>query len=203
MTANTRTDDALAERVRASDRAESVDLSTDEVFHLLKNSRRREVVAYFIEHDGPVDIGTLADWIAARETDASSEDVPNVARQRVYVALYQSHLPKLDDHDVVEYGDDGTVARGPNAPPLETLLEYERSIDWQRTDDVDGDVDGEDDGRWTPYLVGLSAGGVLSLGVSWIAGLTWTLSLRVLNVLLLGIYTAIVTGQFLRLRQAF
>ncbi|MFB6166123.1 MAG: hypothetical protein ABEJ31_13260 [Haloarculaceae archaeon] len=37
----------------------------NDVFHLLQSARRRAVVRYFDEYDGPVEIGDLADRITA------------------------------------------------------------------------------------------------------------------------------------------
>lgn len=46
---------------------------------------------------------TLAEAIAAWENDISVEQLTSKQRQRVYIALYQSHLPKLDDYGVIKY----------------------------------------------------------------------------------------------------
>lgn len=48
----------------------------------------------------------LAEDIAAWEHDTSVKQLTSDERQRVYIALYQTHLPKLDDYDAIEYDQD-------------------------------------------------------------------------------------------------
>lgn len=45
----------------------------------------------------------LVDVIAAEENDCEIAELTGKERQRVYTALYQSHLPNLDDHDVLTF----------------------------------------------------------------------------------------------------
>lgn len=75
---------------------------------LLRNERRRRVIRA-IDQDGPADIGALADRITAQE---HGQDFTSKQRKAVYVSLYQVHLPKLEDADVVQQGDDGLYRAG-------------------------------------------------------------------------------------------
>jgi hypothetical protein len=75
----------------------------DEVFHLLQNQRRREVLRRLRDVDEPVEMAEVAEQVAARENDTTVEALTSTERQRVYIALYQRHLPKLDDFDVIDY----------------------------------------------------------------------------------------------------
>lgn len=175
-------------------------IATDEVYHLLQNSRRRDVVEYFLEEDGPVEIGTLAEWIAARECDTTASEVSRDARQRVYISLYQSHLDKLDEYDVVEYDDEtNVVSRGPNAPVLEAPLEFERSE--QPTESVAATAEETTGYGWLPYYIGVSIGGFASVIGTWLLGVPASvLSIRVLNAILLAMYALILAGNILRPR---
>ncbi len=80
-------------------------LSTDDLFHLLQNERRRKVLSYLTAHDEGegVDMRRVAEEIAAAENDTTTQALRSKERQRVYIALYQSHLPKLDEAGVIEY----------------------------------------------------------------------------------------------------
>lgn len=49
---------------------------------------------------------TLAEEIAAWEHETTVQQLGNDQRQRTYIGLYQSHLPKLDDYGVIEYNQD-------------------------------------------------------------------------------------------------
>jgi len=53
--------------------------------------------------DSPVSIGDLAERIASNETDKAIGQLTSSERKRVYTALYQAHLPKLDDANVIDF----------------------------------------------------------------------------------------------------
>ena len=87
------------------------ELSRDEMFDLLRNSRRRDVLLYLDSlDDGQTTISDLAERIAAKENDSTVEEVTSDQRKRVYIGLYQGHLPRLAEHDIIEYDQNrGTV----------------------------------------------------------------------------------------------
>ena len=78
-------------------------LSKDSVFGLLSTRRRRLVLRYLRSTSGPVAMRDLAAQVAAWENDIEPEAVTYKQRKRVYTSLYQSHLPKMRDSNVVEY----------------------------------------------------------------------------------------------------
>jgi hypothetical protein len=94
-------------------------LTMDRRFKLLKNSRRRMIIDYLAEHRESTTRSELAEVIAAEEDGIDVSELSSSQRKRVYVSLYQTHLPTLERDDVIEYdGDRGTVAPGPNLPEL-------------------------------------------------------------------------------------
>ena len=78
-------------------------LSQDQVFDLLSNSRRRFVLHYLKQAEGPVRLSELAAEIAAIENDISVDELTSQQRKRTYVSLYQTHIPKLQDAGAVSY----------------------------------------------------------------------------------------------------
>ncbi|WP_394741479.1 DUF7344 domain-containing protein [Natronococcus roseus] len=82
---------------------ETPTLSSDDIFHLLQTNRRRDTIRYLLEEEGPVKMRDVAEYVAARENDTTVAELSSTERQRVYIPLYQSHLPKLDEEGVVEY----------------------------------------------------------------------------------------------------
>lgn len=79
----------------------------DDAFHILQNTRRRATLRYLIEEDREqFAMDAVAEAVAAWEHDTSVAQLSSQERQRVYIALYQSHLPKLDDFDVIDYDTD-------------------------------------------------------------------------------------------------
>lgn len=81
-------------------------LTKDEIFDALKASRRRAVLRYLDENGGTATTGTLAEHIAAMENGVDVSAISSSQRKRVYVALYQAHLPRMADFGIVEYDSD-------------------------------------------------------------------------------------------------
>jgi hypothetical protein len=93
----------------------------DQIFAILQNHRRRLVLAYLRAHDSTTQ-GDLARHVAAVENEIPESAVTSTQRKRVYVSLYQAHLPKLDDFGAISFDRDrGTVER---TPRTDELLRY-------------------------------------------------------------------------------
>lgn len=74
----------------------------DRVLKLLRNKERRKIVEYFANSDADTaSMEVLAAQLAglAVETDGSVESSTDATRTQ----LHHVHLPKLEDHGVVEY----------------------------------------------------------------------------------------------------
>ncbi len=76
-------------------------LAESEIFHILGNDRRRAIVQLLAEESDRVDVSDVASEIAEQETDTTP--VPNNLYKSVYVSLQQTHLPQLEEDDVIEY----------------------------------------------------------------------------------------------------
>lgn len=86
-----------------------------QVFDVLRNRRRRDVLRYLVETDEQATISELAETIAARECDKPVAQITSQERKRVYIGLYQGHLPKMDDYGAIKYNQQrGTIDRGVN-----------------------------------------------------------------------------------------
>ena len=98
-------------------------LEPDDIYHILQTSRRRHVLRYLRSADEPVTLRQLAERIAAWEHETTVENLNSDQRQRVYISLYQTHLPKLDTRGVVDYDKDrGTVESTPLAARFDPYL---------------------------------------------------------------------------------
>jgi hypothetical protein len=84
-------------------------LAESDVYHLLSNSRRREALEVLWDRPQPVSVRDLAEHIAAAES--CETPAPRPLRRSVYNALHQTHLPKLDEFDLVEYDADRKLVR--------------------------------------------------------------------------------------------
>lgn len=99
-------------------------LSYDEIFDVLYNRRRREVLTYLRDHDGTATASDLAEYIAAKENDTTVKQLSSSTRKRVYVGLYQNHLPMMDETGVIDYDKNrGTVRLRDSARELEPYLD--------------------------------------------------------------------------------
>jgi hypothetical protein len=112
-TAGTDTDEADGTNVASEIETPETESTLDQIFSVLQNQRRRDVIEYLGRTDGPVSLGELAEQIAGWENDKEPRLVGSRERKRVYVALYQSHLPKMEEAGAITYQKDrGIVGEG-------------------------------------------------------------------------------------------
>lgn len=115
--------------------------SRNRMFELLANRRRRLVLFYLQTNDGDATVRELASEIAAWENGIEPVEVTYKQRKRVYTSLYQSHLPKMCEYEVIEYEQNrGNVHLTPEGESLDAYLEV-----------VSGN-----DVPWSDYFLGLS-----------------------------------------------
>ncbi|WP_390192428.1 DUF7344 domain-containing protein [Halalkalicoccus salilacus] len=70
----------------------------------------------------------LTDQVAAWEHETTVEALNSTQRQRVYIPLYQNHLPKLAAHDIITYDQSrGYVEAKPRLSQLLVYLDDQRS----------------------------------------------------------------------------
>ena len=138
-------------------------LDADERFHLLQNERRRLVIRYLREaerdDDGYVQMRDVAEQVAAWENDTTVAQLSSTVRQRVYIPLYQNHLPKLDDAGVIEYDQSrGTVVPTERVDELAALIEGPTAGEASA-----GDATGR---AWSKYYLGASGAGTVMVGAA-------------------------------------
>lgn len=98
-------------------------LTQDTVYDLLSNARRRFVLSYLRDRDEPIVLSELSEEVAAWENDAPVEELTDQQIKRVYVSLYQTHIPKLDESGLIEYDkESGEVSLTSTVDELDTYL---------------------------------------------------------------------------------
>jgi len=120
-----------AEESATAESTSDSELTRDDLFHVLQCRRRRLVLKYLHEYPGdePADMSDIAEHIAALEHDTTVDSLRSKQRQRVYIALYQSHLPKMDDAGVISYNQDrGLVEATALADSFDGYLDEEPSL---------------------------------------------------------------------------
>lgn len=126
-------------------------ISIDQIFEILKNQRRRSVLRYMETAGEEVRLGELAEQIAAWECDKPVSEITSSERKRVYVGLYQCHLPKMDDVDAIAYNKPrGKIAPGGNSETFEHYLP---------------DDDTETGARWSQYHTYIGVLSVVAVGL--------------------------------------
>lgn len=129
-------------------------LPLDQVFEILRNQRRRYVLRYLYdrEHES-VRLGELAEQIAAWENGKSTREITSGERKRVYVGLYQCHLPKMDSMNVISFNKPrGIIEPGARMDSFEDYL----------------DRDTDSGPNWYKYYLGLSllGGTTIFIGIA-------------------------------------
>jgi hypothetical protein len=127
-------------------------VSEDELFEVLSNRRRRYAVHAIKQEGEAVELGEIAERVAAWEYDIPEQQVSYDERKRVYTALQQSHLPKMDDAGVVAYDKDRGIIE-----PKPALAEAEVYMDVVRGYGL----------PWSQLYLGLSTVAALLVGGVW------------------------------------
>lgn len=158
-------------------------LSRDEVYDILSNARRRFVIYFLRGRDEPVQLSELSDRVAAWENDVPVEELTDQQVKRVYVSLYQTHIPKLEESGIVEYDkDSGVVQLTPQVSDLDAYLPEE-----------------DDDGiPWQAIYLGLAVVGLAVYGVATLVqGAIPEPTLDVLGPLIFLAFGLVVVAQYL------
>lgn len=157
------------------------DISQSDVFDVLSNPRRRFVLYYLREIDDTVELNELAKAIAAWENNTDESELTDQDRKRVYVSLYQTHIPKLTDVGLVEYDQDsGTVHLTDQTSVIDNYL-------------TDSDVELP----WQYLYLGLSVVGTVVFTLVWLeVGLFATVPLLAVGGLLVASFLTLSVAHY-------
>jgi len=181
----------LDEQYSSADMIAADELDEDQIYHLLQNERRRNVLRYLYDEDGQVSMREIAEQVAAWENDSTVQAITSDERQRVYIPLYQSHLPKLDEEGIIEYDQSrGTVQK---TPMVAELYEYLEPTAVPEVDDVEND---DENARWGHYYLGASGiGATLLAGATLGLGPFTALPQGSVGLAILGMFWTLTLGQ--------
>lgn len=129
----------------------------NEIFDVLRNERRRYVLEYLDSTADETAIGELSEALAEYESDDGSYDHRD--RKRMYVSLYQNHLPMMTDAGIIDYDTrSGTIQLTPSFQRVRPYLygQPSDSVRWHRAYLAAG-------------MVGL---GAVILGSQWVSALS-------------------------------
>lgn len=141
-----------SEQPDKSDSLQSETPSSQAIYGLLADRRRRYTIHYLKQRAEAVTLRELAEQVAAWENEKPVEELRSQERKRVYIALYQSHLPSMDREGIVDYDSDGgTVSLAEEYAEIDIYLEVVPS----------------DDVPWSVYYLGLAVANAVLLGLVW------------------------------------
>ncbi len=129
-------------------------LTQAELFDVFSNARRRRTVQFLKRCGGSCELADLVEQVAAWENETTTDAVTRTQRRRVYISLYQTHLPMLEDHGIVDWNPDAhAIELLPSEEIFDPYLEHRPT----------------DDGQWHRRYLAVSTIGVLAVGTSWVA----------------------------------
>lgn len=98
-------------------------LNVDYVFDALAHPRRRYLL-YTLGVETEWSLRELATKLAAWELDIPEETVRSDERDKVYISLYHTHIPKLVDHQIITFDEQTeTIKAATNAEQTIAALE--------------------------------------------------------------------------------
>lgn len=104
-------------------------LPRDTVREMLDSDRRREVIRCVLAAEKPVSVRTLVGRLADAEHDPTAGTTIHQLRQRIHTSLCQTHLPLLEDREIVAWDRvRSLVGPAANTAAFESRLEFD-SID--------------------------------------------------------------------------
>lgn len=114
----------------------------DELFEVLANRRRRYALhALSRDPHGRTELGPLAEQVAAWENETTVSEVTGAERKRVYTALQQNHLPKMDDVGLLTFDKrSGSIEASEHVEDADIYMDVVRGRDIP----------------WSEYYLGLS-----------------------------------------------
>lgn len=99
-------------------------LTEADVYDVLAAKRRRQLLLVLDDRDdSEIPLAEAARTIATQEEETPPSELPAEAYERVYVSLYQAHLPKLDRLGAVEWQENnGLICSAPSVSGLASVI---------------------------------------------------------------------------------
>lgn len=151
---------ASAQQIDGGPSDVGVGIDNDELYDVLANQRRRFAVHLLKREEQTMRIGEMAEQIAAWENDVDTAEITGSDRKRVYTALQQSHLPKMDRAGVVEFNKNRGVVE-----PTEALQNIDLYMDVVEGREI----------PWSEYYLGLSGVAAALVAAVWMGAWPFTL----------------------------
>jgi len=87
------------------------ELSKDQMFDILRNSRRRAVLSCLRTREPELSVKELSTCVAAEEYGIPATELSSEEYKRVYTGLYQCHLERMAELGVIDFDKDENIVR--------------------------------------------------------------------------------------------
>lgn len=100
------------------------------LFEVFTNKRRRYILYYVYEIAKPVTIEEIAEYVLVQEAETDVTDLSEKELQPCVLDIYHSHLPKLEQANVVDYDPRShTVRAWEHAERVQPILEVAKQLE--------------------------------------------------------------------------
>lgn len=107
----TERESAVEERSQRTDETPKSELSKDQMFDVLRNSRRRAVISCLRARGGELSVKEISRCVAATEYDVPDSELSSEQYKRVYTGLYQCHLGRMEELGVIDFDTETNSVR--------------------------------------------------------------------------------------------
>lgn len=101
-------------------------LSRETAFQLLGHSYRLALLECLAHYDEPLTLADAAEWVARDVEGKAVENIDEETVKRIYMSLYHSHIPRLEDYGVLRYSQAEDMV---DLKDGEQLVEYLHVLD--------------------------------------------------------------------------
>jgi hypothetical protein len=117
----------------ASEDAKSGEITKSQAFDALRNGRRRAALSSLRTNGGSMSVTDLSTSVATEEYGVSPEELSAEQYKRVYTGLYQCHLGRLDELNIIDFdSEENHVQLREEATQLDPFLDSEPDSDSAR-----------------------------------------------------------------------
>ncbi|MFB1065639.1 hypothetical protein [Natrinema sp. H-ect4] len=101
-------------------------LPRETISRVVDSDRRCEILRCVLATDDPIPLRTLVGRLADAERDPTVGTTIHQLRQRIHTSLRETHLPLLEEHDIVRFDRvRGLVGPAANCAAFDSLLEFD------------------------------------------------------------------------------
>lgn len=148
---------APAEKDESPTKQSRPNISQENLFTALSSERRRNTIEALTEIGEPTSLSKIVDYVAESELDKPIAEINSDERNRIYVSLYQCHVPHLADTNLLNYNEDTKqISASPQTEFARTFIQVANPLETP-TEATEDKIEEGTSHNWIPYLIGATA----------------------------------------------